>query len=507
MGRASALKKNMLAGWASEVIALVSGLVLPRLILVTFGSSCNGLLSAIVQLLGFSTMLRAGVGAVTKAALFKPLAEGNKKEIDGVIVSTQRYMYKVSFFVGLYILILAIVYPFIAKGEYNWWYIFTLTLIIGSATFIDNLVGVKYRILLQADQKYYVETICVIISQVASLAVSVILIKLGFSIHVVKIGAAFAMFLNPLVVTLYTKKHYQLNLKAEPMDEAIGQRWDAFAQHMAVIVNSNVGLTLLSFFVQLKEISVYTVHGMVSRNMENVVVATVTGISSTFGDIIARKEEENLKKVFCFIEWGLFAVCGILFSVTAVMITPFVRIYTSGITDVNYIRPIFAIGMSTVAMANCMRRPYQTLVEAAGHFKQTRNGAIVEVIINVAVSAVMTYFFGIIGVVIGSFTASIYRSIQLAVYSMKHIIKLPKLHLFKTYILYLITYALIVIVCNKIVSIPENLNYLTWALYSVVVLAISSVIVAIISIIFNREQLIYLKNRVTRKVGKNEISR
>ena len=82
MGRASALKKNMLAGWASEVVTLVSGLVLPRLILVTFGSSCNGLLSAIVQFLGFSTLLRAGVGAVTKAALFRPLAEKNQKEIE-----------------------------------------------------------------------------------------------------------------------------------------------------------------------------------------------------------------------------------------------------------------------------------------------------------------------------------------------------------------------------------------------------------------------------------------
>jgi len=271
---------------------------------------------------------------------------------------------------------------------------------------------------------------------------------------------------------------------------------------MAVIVNSNVGLTLLSFFVKLKEISVYTVHYMVSHNIEKVVVATVTGISSTFGDIIARKEEENLKKVFCFIEWGLFAACCVLFSVTAVMITPFVRIYTSGITDVNYIRPIFAIGMSTVAMANCMRRPYQTLVEAAGHFKQTRNGAIVEVIINVVISAVMTYFFGIIGVVIGSFVASLFRSIQLAVYSMKNIIKLPKLHLFKTYFLYLLTYVAIVLVCDNIVPIPENLNYFTWLCYAVVVMVVSAVVVVAISIIFNKKELIYLKNRLMKKAGR-----
>ncbi len=502
MGRASALKKNMIAGWASEVVTLVSGLVLPRLILVTFGSSCNGLLSAIVQFLGFSTLLRAGVGAVTRAALFKPLAEKDNNKINEIISATQGYMNKVSFFIGLYIAILAVVYPFVAKGEYGWWYTFTLTLIIGSSTFIDNLIGIKYRILLQADQKYYIETICVIVSQIASLIISVILIKLGQSIHVVKIGAAIAMFLNPLIVTIYTKRNYKLNLKAKEKNDAISQRWDAFAQQMAIIVNTNVGLTLLSFFVQLKEISVYTVHYMVSHNMEKVVTATVTGIASTFGDIIARKEEENLKKVFTFIEWGLFAACCVLFSVTAVMITPFVRIYTGGITDVNYIRPVFAVCMSTVAMANCMRRPYQTLVEAAGHFKQTRNGAVAEVIINIAVSLVALYFFGIIGVTIGSFVASVFRSIQLEIYSRKYIIKLPKLHLFKTYFLYLIAYAIIIFVCTNVVMIPENLNYFTWACYAVLVMIVSTIIVAVISVIFNREQLLYLKDRIMRKMHK-----
>lgn len=502
MGRASALKKNMIAGWASEVVALVSGLVLPRLILVAFGSAGNGLLSSIVQFLGFSTLLRAGVGAVTRAALFKPLADKDNKKISEVVSATQSYMNKVSLLIGLYIVILAVVFPFVAKGEYSWWYTFTLTLIIGSSTFIDNLVGIKYRILLQADQKYYIETFCVIISQIASLVVSVVLIKLGQSIHVMKIGAALAMFINPLIITLYTKKNYNLDLSVKAKSNVIGQRWDAFAQQMAIIVNSNVGLTLLSFFVQLKEISVYTVHYLVSHNMEKVIIATVTGINSTFGNIIAKNEEENLKKVFCFIEWGLFVACCVIFSVTAVMITPFVRIYTSGVSDVNYIRPVFAIAMATVAMTNCMRRPYQTLTEAAGHFKQTRNGAIAEVIINIVISIIMVCYFGIIGVAIGSFVASVFRSVQLAVYSMKNIIKLPKYHLFKTYFLYLATYAFITLFCGKVISMPENLNYFTWAGYAVVVGVIALITVVVVSLIFNRDQVKYLKNRMMSKIRK-----
>ena len=43
MKRANALKMNILAGWLGEAVVLLTGLILPRMILVAFGSSCNGL--------------------------------------------------------------------------------------------------------------------------------------------------------------------------------------------------------------------------------------------------------------------------------------------------------------------------------------------------------------------------------------------------------------------------------------------------------------------------------
>ena len=82
----------------------------------------------------------------------------------------------------------------------------------------------------------------------------------------------------------------------------MSQRWDAFAQQMAIVLNSNVGLTLLSLFADLKEISVYTVHYMVSNIMESVVVATSVGVTSTLGNVAAKGEVKHLRKVFyrCF---------------------------------------------------------------------------------------------------------------------------------------------------------------------------------------------------------------
>ena len=58
-----------------EVVSVICGFILPRLILSAFGSKYNGLTTSITQFLGAAVLLRSGLGGATRAALYKPLAE------------------------------------------------------------------------------------------------------------------------------------------------------------------------------------------------------------------------------------------------------------------------------------------------------------------------------------------------------------------------------------------------------------------------------------------------
>ena len=71
---------------------------------------------------------------------------------------------------------------------------------------------------------------------------------------------------------------------------------------------------------------------------------------------------------------------------------PFIKIYTAGIEDANYIRPWLAILFVIVGVANTIRIPANTLVNAAGHFRETKNRAIMEALINLVVSLVFVQF-------------------------------------------------------------------------------------------------------------------
>ncbi len=149
---------------AEQMITIICGLILPRMILVKLGSAYNGITSSISQFLQSSSLLVAGVAGVTKTALYMPLAYKNRTGVSAIVVATEQYLRRLSlFFVGGLILF-ASVYPFFLHGDFSWLFCFLLTLIMGADTAMRYFFGLTYQTLLQADQHSYVYLVARIIS-------------------------------------------------------------------------------------------------------------------------------------------------------------------------------------------------------------------------------------------------------------------------------------------------------------------------------------------------------
>ena len=68
----------------------------------------------------------------------------------------------------------------------------------------------------------------------------------------------------------------------------------------------------------------------------------------------------------------------VIFTVTLIMIMPFVSIYTRGFNDVNYSRYSIAILFTIMGLLNCIRTPGATIINAGGFYKETKNRALIE---------------------------------------------------------------------------------------------------------------------------------
>ena len=411
---------NTIAQLCAELVAIICGLILPRLILGAFGSAYNGLTSSISQFLSYAILLRSGIGGATRAALYKPLREGDTVKVNAIMSATNRFMKRIALILTVLILLFACVYPFLVIDEFEWFFSFTLFLIIGISTIAESLLGVSNFIFLQANQKLHIPAIAHIISYIANTVISVILLKFGFGIHVVKFGSAFAYTLYPLILHFYVKRKYNIDFTVEPDNVAIKQRWDAFFHQVAYFVTTNTDTVVLTIFANIREVSVYSVYNLVIVAIRKFSASFTNGLESAFGNMIAGDEKKVMKDNFMIVETLTFAIGTFVLIVSSIMIVPFVKIYTRNVTDVEYARPLFALIMVSGQFMETIRQPYQILIQAAGRYKETKNIVIVEPIINISISILLVIKFGLVGVAIGTFISILFRTICFSYYISKH---------------------------------------------------------------------------------------
>lgn len=477
---------NTIFSLLEEAVSFICGFILPRLILTSFGSKFNGLTTSITQFLACAVLLRSGIGGATRAALYKPLAEDDQQEFNAIVRATDIYMKKIGAILGASIIIFASIYPFLVRTEFGWFFTFSLFLIIGASTFAESFFGITYLIVLQADQRLWVSSFLKIICHILNTTLGVILIKAGASIHMVKLGSAVVYVVYPVAMGAYVQKKYKIDKKVQPDYKAISQRWDAFWHQVSVFVMNNTDVMILTFFSNMLEVSVYSVYHMVTNGLRRLAYAFSNGLEAPFGNMIAKKEFKTLKENFSVTENIIYGICTIIYTCAAVLILSFVKLYTKNVNDVNYIRPIFAYLTILAGFFSGIRMPYQLVVQAAGHYKQTKIFAIIEPIINIIISIVFVIKYGLVGVAVGSLVAIIFRTIQYSYYMSRHIvIRSQVMTFFRLFVSFCEAGLSITIVHFLHLGVPEN--YFAWAITGLVSAIVCISVVVSGSFLFFRQ--------------------
>lgn len=484
-----------------EVVTAVCNFILPRLILSHFGSSYNGITTSITQFIGCIALLKSGIGSVTRAALYKPLAEKNYYAISEIANATTGFLRKIAMLFLIIVIAFAGIYPFIVSDEFDWLFSFSLVLILSISTIAQYYFGLTYQMILQADQKNYYTSIASIMTTICNTIISVVMINAGFGIRAVKLGSAIVFTIPPLFFNWYVRRSYRIDSSIPANYELIAQRWDAFGHQVAAFVNQNTDIMVATIFLNIKEVSVYSIYYMIGNALQKFIKAFSTGTAAAFGNMLAKKEYENLKKRFAQYELLMFFLSTFCLTVAAILITPFIMVYTNGINDVNYNRPIFGYLMCIAIYFACVKIPYEQLVYAAGAFHNTRNGAFAEAIINISISVVLVNKIGLNGIVIGTIIAIAYRTLRYHAYVCKHIIlrstyKIVLLFLFTTFCTF------ICFAVTRLLPLAQIHDYFSWAVWAFIISMTSFGICIMGGFIFLKEDMLSMIKLLSDSVKK-----
>ena len=499
--RAKKATLNSVVMLLNVLVMSIFGLVVPRMILRHFGSDYNGIIISITQFAGYVTLLAAGVDGATRAALYKPLAEHDTLKISGIMWATENFFRKIAIIYGGILFGIAVFYPFLVSDNFVWPFVFSLTLILGIETFVLYFFGATYQTLLAADQRAYIGIVVRTCVTILNIGVVAFLISAGYDIRIVMIASAITFMLHPFFLYVYVRKRYALSSIAQSDNSALKQRWDAFAHQFAYFIKLNVGAIVATVFLGIMEASVYLVYIMIIR-LVRVLVQSIAGasIEAPFGEMLAKKEHKALQGGIKLNEFLINSASTLLLVCTALLIVPFVTVYTTGVYDVNYYRPLFAFIACAAEFAFVARLPLSSVVNAAGHFRQTRNGAIVEVVINIVLSVILVQFFGLVGVALGSLCAMLFRTVQMSLYASNHIVKRSFMVFVRKLVLSLATAAIIIALASLLPEMAE-VSYLSWILHALPVFGIALGVTGLFAVLFYREELVMLWKLVRKVVG------
>ena len=176
------MKKKLIFNTATslilQIVTLVSGFVLPRLLLTNYGTEVNGVFQSITQFLGIINLAEMGIGQVIHSALYRPLATNNNELVSKIVVSGQRFYKKIALALFLYVGALIFIYPLLIDNSLDWIFTTTLILSMSISLFSQYLLGNNDRTLLSADQRSYILNTVQIVLSITNIFVTILFIYL-----------------------------------------------------------------------------------------------------------------------------------------------------------------------------------------------------------------------------------------------------------------------------------------------------------------------------------------
>lgn len=498
MNRTKKFFYNTISSIILQLVTFFAGLVTPRIFLLYYGSDINGLISSVSQFITYFNLVEAGLSGAAIYALYKPLADNDPISINSIVTAAKRFYKQAGWiFVGL-VLVLALFYPLYIKSNIiQPWEISALVFILGVNGALEFFTLAKYRSLLTADQRTYIISIASGIHILLNTIIVFAMAKAGTNIVLLRLVAVSSLFVRTFILQIYCKIKYPfLDYSVEPNFTALNKRWDALYLQILGAIQSGAPIVIMTLIIKdLSLISVYAVYNMVLGGINTILSVFTNGLAASFGDIIARNDRITLARTYNEFEFGYYFLISFVYVVSFLTISQFINIYTQGIQDAQYNRPLLGTMFVLNGFLYNLKTPQGMLVISAGLYKETRMQSTIQGGIIIVVGTILAIQLGIYGVMIGAILSNLYRDIDLLFYIPRHVTHLPVAQTAKRILRNMIAIIAIMFLFRHFIHYTPY-TYMQWAGYACVASLFSGVVLVGVAILFDKTAVVQVWSRV-----------
>ena len=474
---------NLIISVISTSIALILGLIVPRIVLIYYGSDTNGLIGTITQIFSYMALLEAGIGQAALNALYGPIQKNDKQAIADIYASSRSYFKRVTNVYAILVLLLSFVLPVIIKSELEYFTIFGCVFFEGAAGVINFYYIQTDSILLVADGRTYIKSIIELIHKVLGYSMKIWLALLAVKILYVQFGFFILSLIKMLLYHREMVVHYPWLVKNKSFTHIVlPYRRSFLITELAWIIFSSTDLIVLSFFCSTKLASVYSVNSLIYSALNALIYAAYGGIYYLLGKTYHEDKNKYIHVHDLFNSFFMSLVV-ISMSVALLLSEGFVKLYTNRVQDIQYVYHWLPLMFCLVQILSWSRFVSGNLTSIAGYAKQVSYVSIIEAAINISLSIILVHFCGIYGVLFATVVALPIKVIYTNYISdIKILRRSPK----KTVSIFILNYLVfaVAIIINQNINITFD-SYKTFVAYGFLLAVVFSVFVFVLNSILN----------------------
>lgn len=376
-----------------------------KIFLDCLGADFIGLTGTLGNILGYLNLAELGVGAAISFFLYKPLQAQNRDGINEII-SVFGYLYrKIGGFILLGGIIVSLFFPWIfSNTDLGLGIIyFSFFSFLGS-----SLIGyfINYRqILLTADQKNY---LVAVYFQSAGLVKTALQIFLAYTYKNLFVWVAIEFIFGIIGCVIL---NWKINKEYPWLKSNVRNGKELMKKYPTIMANTKqvfihkIKDFLLSksdelfifAFVSLKMVAYYGNYTMIITKISQLFTYVLDGVGAGVGNLVAEGDKKNMMKVF----WELMVIrhfiAGFLVVSLYYLIEPFISLWLGP----QYImdRTILILLLIYIYMMQS-RGVVDMFNHAHGLYADTWS-AWAELILNVGITIIAGYYYGIIGILLG----------------------------------------------------------------------------------------------------------
>ncbi len=399
------LKKNVITGFGGQFIAIILGIIVPRLLINSYGSDVNGLLSTITQIFTYMALLEAGVGQSARNLLYKPFQEKNIEKISEISSIARNYFRKFTIIYAIGVAVLAFALPFVFKTNVDALTVALIVIFEGLSGVISFYFIETSTIIIGVDGKNYINNSISLFSRIAGYAVKIVMATFGVNIVILQFFYFIVTVLRVFIYKLYFKKHYDwIHFKKFDSNVKLKDRNSYILTELCWTIFSSTDMIVLSIFVSTKLSSVYGIYNIIFANITLLINSVFSSITYLLG-YAYHENIEKYKKMHDSFNSIFMGVITALMSVCYILTIPFIKLYTKGVTDVNYLYGSLPILFCLIQLISWSRYTSGHLTGISGYAKKTSYISLIEAILNVTFSILLVKKFGIVGVTLATVIA------------------------------------------------------------------------------------------------------